>query len=139
MIGSSHPILVKVGEEVILPCRIEPPVNMERKTVEWSRPDLKPDLVYLLKDGHHKPYQDLNPQYMNRTSLFPDQLAHGNMSLKLSSVIHSDKGAYKCFAPQLHGFTLIKLLVGKFYCLSDAVTKESHFNTILYTSHQRQP
>ena len=115
MIGSSHPILVTVGEEVILPCRIEPPVNMSRKTVQWSRPDQEPYLVHLLQDGHHRPYQDLNPLYKDRTALFPEKLPDGNMSLKLSRVRLSDEGTYRCSATTLKikEYTWINLLVGK--------------------------
>ena len=95
MIGSSHPILVTVGEEVILPCRIEPPVNMERKTVEWTRPDLMPPYVYLHKDGRYA-HSYTNPLYEQRTTLFHGELSHGNISLKLFRVQLSDEGTYTC-------------------------------------------
>ena len=52
---------------------------MKKKKVEWSRPDLKPHLVYLLQDGHSKPYQELNPLYRERTALSPDTLTDGYM------------------------------------------------------------
>ncbi|KAK2863317.1 hypothetical protein Q5P01_002850 [Channa striata] len=43
VIGSPQPIIVAPGEDVILPCHLEPPLNVQGLTVEWSKPDLKPD------------------------------------------------------------------------------------------------
>uniref|UniRef100_A0A4W3J016 Ig-like domain-containing protein n=1 Tax=Callorhinchus milii TaxID=7868 RepID=A0A4W3J016_CALMI len=40
-------------------------------------------------------------QYSGRTSLFPDQFKHGNISLKLQGVRPSDAGQYKCHVSTL--------------------------------------
>ena len=104
-----------VGDDVILPCHIEPPVNMENETVVWTRPDLNPEFVHLLQHGRDTA-EELNPVYKQRTSLFHDELSHGNISLKLSRVQISDEGTYQCSVPILGNSSLIQLLVGKIYC-----------------------
>ena len=114
MIGSSQPVLAIVGEDVILPCHIEPPVNMAKGTVEWTRPDLKPDLVHRLQQG--VVHGDvLNPLYTKRTSLFHEELPYGNISLRLSRVQLSDEGEFICKAPGLPTApsSVIHLLVGE--------------------------
>ena len=99
------------GDDVILPCHIEPPVNMENETVVWTRPDLNPEVVHLLRGPDTA--VELNPAYNQRTSLFRDELSHGNISLKLSKVQISDEGTYQCSVPILGNRSLIQLLVGK--------------------------
>ena len=112
--GSSQAVLVREGDEAILPCQVEPPVNMERRTVEWSRADLQPAHLLLYRDGRYLP--DHNPSYNKRASLFLTELCEGNISLKLSRVRLSDQGIYTCSAPQLKSSSHVQLLVGKTYC-----------------------
>ena len=123
MIGSSQPVLAIVGDDVILPCHIEPPVNMAKGNVEWSRPALQPEYVLVLQHGVVQAADFMNPQYKKRTSLFHDELPRGNISLKLSRVKLSDEGMFTCRAPTLpssssssgirSSSSLIQLLVGK--------------------------
>uniref|UniRef100_A0A8C6SQT0 Ig-like domain-containing protein n=1 Tax=Neogobius melanostomus TaxID=47308 RepID=A0A8C6SQT0_9GOBI len=42
-----------------------------------------------------------NPAFAGRATLFTDELKHGNISLKLTSVGVSDDGTYRCFVPEL--------------------------------------
>ena len=116
MIGSSQPVVAMVGDDVILPCHIDPPVNMTKSHISWYRNDLKPPYVHVLKDGYVHFWPDQNPSFNQRTSLFDDQLSRGNISLKLSRVELSDQGIYRCSVPVLHISSLIKLLVGKILC-----------------------
>ncbi|XP_039465687.1 butyrophilin-like protein 2 isoform X2 [Oreochromis aureus] len=68
-------------------------------TFEWTRTDLDPRFVFLWRAG-----QDLisvkNPSYIGRSSLFTDELKHGNISLKLSKVKPADEGRYRCYIPE---------------------------------------
>ena len=112
MIGSSHPVLSRVGDEAILPCHVEPPADMERGIVEWNRPDLKPQFVLLYRTGRYLNAEQ-NLLYKDRASLFDTELSRGNISLRLSRVRLSDEGNYTCFAPELRSSTKIQLLVGK--------------------------
>ena len=112
MIGSSHAILARAGEDVTLPCRIEPSCRADKMTVEWSRPDLEPVYVNMRQQGKEVSHP-LNPQYRQRTSLFEGELLHGNISLKLSRVQLSDEGSYKCFVPNLYSSSSVQLRVCK--------------------------
>lgn len=81
-------------------------------TSEWTRPDLDPRFVFLWRAG-----QDLinmkNPSYKGRSSLFTDELKHGNISLKLSKVKPADEGRYRCYIPDKDEEVFIDLVVGK--------------------------
>lgn len=109
MIGPPEPIKAVVGDDVFLPCHLEPLQNMERFTVEWSKPDLKPDpsdwlkgveYVYLYRG--RREVKDMKMQsYDGRTDLPADNLRRGNISLKILNVTLEDGGRYRCFVPQL--------------------------------------
>lgn len=87
-------------------------MDVTAETVEWTRSDLNPRFVHVLRAG-----QDLvnikNPSYMGRTSLFINELKKGNISLKLSKVKLSDEGTYECYITTLNKKSFIKLVVGK--------------------------
>lgn len=124
MIGSSLPILAAPGDDVILPCHLDPPVDVRGLTVEWSKPDLKPDpsdrlsrvgYVHLYRDKREDPDMKI-PSYVARTALFTDDLKRGNISLKIVNVTHADDGRYRCFIPKLRSkanASIIRLVVGE--------------------------
>ncbi|XP_073331114.1 myelin-oligodendrocyte glycoprotein-like isoform X2 [Pagrus major] len=109
VIGSPEPIFAALGDDVILPCHLEPLFNVEGLTVEWSKPDLKPDpsdplsrvdYVHLYRDRR----EDLDMKiqsYEMRTQLFTDKLKYGNVSLKIMNVTLEDGGRYRCYIPKL--------------------------------------
>ncbi|TKS93205.1 Butyrophilin subfamily 3 member A2 [Collichthys lucidus] len=91
VIGSHEPIVAVQGDDVILPCHVEPRISVARYTVEWSRPDLKPDpndrlsrveYVHLYRDSREVPDMKIS-SYVKRTALFAEGLTHGNISLKI--------------------------------------------------------
>ncbi|XP_054457430.1 uncharacterized protein LOC129093437 [Anoplopoma fimbria] len=109
VIGSSQPIMAVLGEDVILPCHLEPKFNVEGFTVEWSNPDLKPDpadqlsrveYIHLYRDRREDQSMKIR-SYVMRTALFTDDLKDGNISLKILNVTLSDQGRYRCFIPKL--------------------------------------
>ncbi|XP_039677278.1 myelin-oligodendrocyte glycoprotein-like isoform X2 [Perca fluviatilis] len=109
VIGASQPIVAPLGGDVILPCHVEPQLNVEELTVEWWRPDVPPDprdpqsnyrYVHRYHDKHHEENMK-KPAYAGRTEMFTDGLKHGNISLKISNVEQSDQGRYRCQIPQL--------------------------------------
>ncbi|XP_036967699.1 myelin-oligodendrocyte glycoprotein-like isoform X2 [Acanthopagrus latus] len=111
VIGSPEPIVAAPGDDIILPCHVEPQIDVTGLTVEWSKPDLQPDpndrlrrveYVHLYRDAR----EDLDmkiAEYVQRTELFADGLTRGNISLKITNVTFEDQGRYKCFIPNLKG------------------------------------
>ncbi|XP_078020029.1 butyrophilin subfamily 3 member A2-like isoform X2 [Epinephelus lanceolatus] len=111
LICSPQPIVALAGDDVILPCRLDPPTSASSRTVEWTRPGLDPEYVHVHQDGRLV-HQSQNPLYNYRTALFVDQLINGNVSLKLLRVKISDAGKYKCFLPSLRKEAFIQISVG---------------------------
>ncbi|KAG8005966.1 Myelin-oligodendrocyte glycoprotein, partial [Nibea albiflora] len=124
VIGSHEPIVAAQGDDVVLPCHVEPQISVVRYTVEWSRPDLKPDpndrlsrveYVHLHRDSREVPDMKIS-SYFQRTALFAEGLVHGNISLKIMNVTLEDRGRYKCFIPKLKSsaekFSIVNLVVG---------------------------
>ncbi|CAI5681951.1 unnamed protein product [Oreochromis niloticus] len=109
VIGSKVPIIAALGDDVILPCHLAPMFNVQGLTVEWSKPDLKPDpsdrlsrveYVHLYRDRKEVPDMKM-ASYFRRTELFMDDMKHGNISLKILNVSEEDNGRYRCFIPKL--------------------------------------
>ncbi|XP_028462216.1 uncharacterized protein LOC114574096 isoform X2 [Perca flavescens] len=83
---------VDPGDDVILPCQAD---DSSISAVEWSRPDLDPDIVLLNIDGHLKStYQ--NPSFKERVDLVDRDLKDGDVSLTLKNVSSIDNGTYEC-------------------------------------------
>uniref|UniRef100_A0A3P9AVX3 Ig-like domain-containing protein n=1 Tax=Maylandia zebra TaxID=106582 RepID=A0A3P9AVX3_9CICH len=95
VIGPSQAVTVMVGDDIILPCHLKPASDASAMTFEWARPDLKPRFVHVWHEG-----QDLHvnqhSSFKGRTSVDITKLKHGDISLKLSKVKHSDKGSLSC-------------------------------------------
>uniref|UniRef100_A0A3Q0S010 Ig-like domain-containing protein n=1 Tax=Amphilophus citrinellus TaxID=61819 RepID=A0A3Q0S010_AMPCI len=109
VIGPIQPIVATDGDDIILPCYLYPTMDASDMTVEWTRPDLESRLVHVRPERAELQ----NPSYKGRTSLFTDELKHGNISLKISKVKLSDEGTYKCFVPDLRRDSAVRLVVGK--------------------------
>ncbi|XP_047454502.1 butyrophilin subfamily 3 member A2-like, partial [Mugil cephalus] len=110
LIGSSQPITAVAGGDVILPCHLEPAQDVTTSTLEWTRSDLKPIIIYLLRAGQELTSMK-DPSYNGRTSLFVEELKHGNISLKLSKVKPGDEGTYRCFIPGKKEEAFVELVV----------------------------
>ncbi|XP_071315923.1 myelin-oligodendrocyte glycoprotein-like isoform X2 [Trachinotus anak] len=108
VIGSPQPIVAAPGDDVILPCYVDPQLNVEELTVEWSKPDFKPDPkdrfkhVHLYRDTREVVEMKIS-SYVMRTALFMEELRKGNISLKITNVTFADEGRYRCFIPKLKG------------------------------------
>ncbi|XP_044039982.1 butyrophilin subfamily 3 member A2-like isoform X2 [Siniperca chuatsi] len=110
VVGPTKPILAIVGDDIILPCHLEPAKDVVAETLEWARFDLRPRFVHVRRDGLEL-LVNQNPSYIGRTSVSTDKLKHGDMSLKLSKVKPSDEGEYRCHIPGL-GTSVVELAVG---------------------------
>uniref|UniRef100_A0A671TM49 Ig-like domain-containing protein n=1 Tax=Sparus aurata TaxID=8175 RepID=A0A671TM49_SPAAU len=110
VISQLQPIVASVGDDITLPCHLEPAVDAAVITFEWTRPDLNPRFVHVWHSGEN--LMDLqNPSFKGRTSLFSEKLKSGDISLKLSEVKPSDEGKYRCFLPLLEKDTFVELIV----------------------------
>ncbi|XP_078137941.1 butyrophilin subfamily 1 member A1-like [Centroberyx gerrardi] len=124
VIGPPQPIVAILGDDIILPCHLEPAMDAVAMTLEWTRPDLNPIFVHLWRDGREL-LINKNPSYMGRTSLFINKLKHGDISLKLSKVKLSDEGKYRCFIPTLGRDSIVQLVVGAVSSPVIEITKDS--------------
>uniref|UniRef100_A0A8P4GA13 Ig-like domain-containing protein n=1 Tax=Dicentrarchus labrax TaxID=13489 RepID=A0A8P4GA13_DICLA len=109
VVGSRQPIVATLGDDVILPCHVEPPLSVENMTVTWWRADLPPDpgdpeseYKYVHRYHNNQDVEDMKlSAYVGRTTLFTDGLKHGNVSLKITNLKLSDQGIYTCFIIEL--------------------------------------
>ncbi|XP_030609337.1 myelin-oligodendrocyte glycoprotein-like [Archocentrus centrarchus] len=144
VIGSNLPIIAAPGDDVILPCHLEPMFDVRGLTVEWSKPDLKPDpsdrlrrveYDHLYRDRKEVPDMKL-ASYFRRTELFMDDLKHGNISLKILNVSEEDSGRYRCFIPKLRSrvkAAIVQLVVDSNF------TKTSTTETPLHPRNLQTP
>ncbi|MEQ2222906.1 hypothetical protein ILYODFUR_031308, partial [Ilyodon furcidens] len=96
VIGSHDPIIATLGQNVILPCHLEPPFDVRDLTVEWTFQDgTTKVLVHLYRNRVDDPAAQ-DPKYKGRTSLFHDEMTNGNVSLKLTNLTKEDEGNYFC-------------------------------------------
>uniref|UniRef100_A0AAQ6IGZ9 Ig-like domain-containing protein n=1 Tax=Anabas testudineus TaxID=64144 RepID=A0AAQ6IGZ9_ANATE len=51
LIGPTQPIVARVGDDVTLPCHLEPVMDAVMMTLEWSRSDLNNVIVYVWRSG----------------------------------------------------------------------------------------
>lgn len=117
VIGPPQPIAAVVGDDITLPCHLEPAMSASDKTVEWTRSGLEPRFVYVWRDGVELESKK-HPSYRERTSVSISGLGHGDISLKLSRVKLSDEGKYICHVPNLPQ-SFAELFVGEcLLCLS---------------------
>ncbi|XP_076019050.1 uncharacterized protein LOC143010559 isoform X3 [Genypterus blacodes] len=111
LIGQPQPIVAKLGDDIVLPCLLEPATDSAGLTLEWSKPDMRPRFVFVWREKEE--LLDIkHPSYMGRASMFIDELKHGNISLKISKAKLSDEGRYRCFIPTLKIDTFVDLVVG---------------------------
>ncbi|XP_027138510.1 butyrophilin subfamily 1 member A1-like isoform X1 [Larimichthys crocea] len=111
LICSHQPIVALAGDDVILPCHLEPPMDVRSELVVWIRTDLVPKYIHFHEDGRQV-YWRQNPSFKNRTALFVDELKNGNASMKIFKVKISDTGKYLCILNSLMKHTSIQLTVG---------------------------
>ncbi|XP_067865503.1 butyrophilin subfamily 1 member A1-like [Heterodontus francisci] len=90
-----YPIIVTVGDDVVLDCQLVPAVSLDKLEVRWFTSD-SAFPVHLYTGGQDR--SDVQDKaYEGRTELFKDELPRGNASLKLKKIKASDEGSYTCF------------------------------------------
>uniref|UniRef100_A0A7N6BKH5 Ig-like domain-containing protein n=1 Tax=Anabas testudineus TaxID=64144 RepID=A0A7N6BKH5_ANATE len=104
--GSHEPVRAVVGDDVILPCHLEPPFDVTTLRVDWT---FNGDLTV-----HRDDPDSQHKKFKHRTSLFHDELHKGNISLKLTNVSETDAGNYTCYVPRLKSRGSAILIVGEY-------------------------
>ncbi|XP_039678388.1 CD276 antigen homolog isoform X2 [Perca fluviatilis] len=90
--GDLTTLIMHPGDDVTLPCQV---ADSSISAVQWTRADLKPDIVLLYRDGRLDPTQQ-HPSFKDRVELVDTDLKDGDMSLILMNVNINDTGIYKC-------------------------------------------
>ncbi|XP_054482616.1 uncharacterized protein LOC129114357 [Anoplopoma fimbria] len=92
--------VVEEGDNVTLPCHLDPAADVVRNAVDWKRVDLGGQVVYSYR--HRKQNQaDQMVGYRTRTTLDHEELQRGNLSLQIYRVNLFDSGQYRCFVSKL--------------------------------------
>uniref|UniRef100_A0A8C4TLF1 Ig-like domain-containing protein n=1 Tax=Erpetoichthys calabaricus TaxID=27687 RepID=A0A8C4TLF1_ERPCA len=95
VVSPSSTLRALVGEDVTLPASLSPAINAQGFEVRWFRDDFdSPVLLY--HNLQIRPERQIQ-SYKGRTALFLEELASGNVSLRLQNVRASDRGLYRCF------------------------------------------
>ncbi|XP_054071588.1 CD276 antigen isoform X2 [Rissa tridactyla] len=92
-----EPVVALFGRDATLSCSFSPEANfsLDDLNLIWQLTDTK-RLVHRFSGGQDQLADQLG-SYTNRTALFYDQLAQGNVSLLLRRVEISDEGSFTCF------------------------------------------
>ncbi|XP_026179422.1 coxsackievirus and adenovirus receptor homolog isoform X2 [Mastacembelus armatus] len=86
-------ITAEPGQTVTLPCRA--PSSSEIRTVEWTRPDLDPEEIFVYLDRRFDP-DNQHPSFKERVELKDSQMKDGDVSVTLKDVTFTDTGTYEC-------------------------------------------
>ncbi|XP_066512788.1 myelin-oligodendrocyte glycoprotein-like [Hoplias malabaricus] len=103
VVGPAAPLIVDHGEDVVLPCSLQPKVSAVDMSVEWRKLEMTTLTVHLYKDFKDR-LDEQAEIFRGRTSLSKEGLKTGNTSLKLSAVQPSDEGVYICLIKSRSGY-----------------------------------
>uniref|UniRef100_A0A3B4URN1 Ig-like domain-containing protein n=1 Tax=Seriola dumerili TaxID=41447 RepID=A0A3B4URN1_SERDU len=120
-----------VGHDVILPCYVEPPFNVTRRTVDWK---FGSKFVYVYRHNGHDPDHQ-HADFKNRTYVDEDEMSKGNLSLRIFPLKKTDAGNYTCSVPEQSGKVMkvnTELIVGKCTVLETRVITLNGFTMCLF-------
>ncbi|XP_018421314.1 PREDICTED: HERV-H LTR-associating protein 2 [Nanorana parkeri] len=89
-IHSTPQVIGELNGVIILPCSLTPG---EIEVIHWTFEGKNVHSYYEGKDV----FDDQDPSYVGRTSLFLDQIKNGNASLQLKNLQKSDEQTYSCY------------------------------------------
>ncbi|XP_043763703.1 butyrophilin subfamily 1 member A1-like isoform X1 [Cervus elaphus] len=95
VIAPSDPIVAVLGGEVLLPCRVSPPMSAEDMELRWFRSKFS-EAVFIYQDRLEQKEEQM-AAYTGRTSLVRDLLNQGEAAVRIQNVNVSDNGLYTCF------------------------------------------
>ncbi|XP_078791990.1 CD276 antigen-like isoform X1 [Oryzias latipes] len=79
------------GQDVVLSCRVEPPFDLTRETLEWKHGTT--GFMHVYRSGRDN-YDEQDERFKNRTILNHQNLKDGNVSLTLTNFTMKDEGNY---------------------------------------------
>uniref|UniRef100_A0A3Q0RKQ5 Ig-like domain-containing protein n=1 Tax=Amphilophus citrinellus TaxID=61819 RepID=A0A3Q0RKQ5_AMPCI len=92
--------------------------------IHWMHLTEEHPLVYLYY-GNKDQLEHQDERFRNRTSLFQDQLSHGNASLQLTGVEVQDEGRYSCYISTVStdkdSFINLKVHRSRISCRSEGI------------------
>lgn len=100
-------MIVREGDDAILPCSLGTNENIGDVRFDWTKNGTEKE-VYI-----HDTEVDRSPALPGRVSHFPDDLQHGNASIRINKVQLGDGGNYTCVFPSRRKTFRIKLVVGE--------------------------
>ena len=92
---SDVPVVCEFSETCVLPCSFQAGEDLVLHWMFGPGGDPTQTAHSYYSDSNQLNLQD--PWFKNRTSLFDEQLSHGNASLQLTEVKVQDQGRYKCY------------------------------------------
>ncbi|NWI97626.1 VTCN1 inhibitor, partial [Pitta sordida] len=98
-----------VGQTVVLPCNTTPPGELiSTSKLYWQIGE--ETMVHFFKNGKDS-LGTQDKRYRGRTSLFLDQMKHGNLSLKITNVQLQDAVEYTCIYKESTGYPTKKFYI----------------------------
>ncbi|XP_014814369.1 PREDICTED: butyrophilin subfamily 3 member A2-like isoform X2 [Calidris pugnax] len=94
VVGPGQPLLVTVGQDIVLPCHLSPGVDARSLEIRWIRHQLS-ETVHLYRNGEDLDGAQME-EYIGRTELARDGLSNGSLDLRISGLRPSDDGQYVC-------------------------------------------
>uniref|UniRef100_A0A8C3KB34 Ig-like domain-containing protein n=1 Tax=Calidris pygmaea TaxID=425635 RepID=A0A8C3KB34_9CHAR len=94
LVGTGRPLLVTVGQDIVLPCHLSPGVDARSLEIRWIRHQLS-ETVHLYRNGEDLDGAQME-EYIGRTELARDGLSNGSLDLRISGLRPSDDGQYVC-------------------------------------------
>ncbi|KAM7366678.1 hypothetical protein PAMP_016093 [Pampus punctatissimus] len=90
-------VTADLGQDVVLPCQA--PSSSPVLVVEWTRPDLGSEYVFLYRNSLSDPENQLD-SFVNRVQLVDRGMRDGNLAVRLLRVSAADVGKYECHVIQ---------------------------------------
>ncbi|KAM5167473.1 butyrophilin-like protein 2 [Callospermophilus lateralis] len=111
VIGPAYPILARVGEDALLTCQLFPKRTAMHMEVRWYRSEPGTPVIAHW-DGVEVTQMQME-EYRDRIEWIDDNIAKGNVTLKIHNIQPSDNGQYWCHFQEgnYHGETSLLLKV----------------------------
>ncbi|XP_013372227.1 PREDICTED: butyrophilin-like protein 1 [Chinchilla lanigera] len=92
--GQAEPIVVPLGADASLPCRLSPEQSAAHMYIRWYR--VRPSPAGLVFQNGQEPVGEQMLEYRGRTELLRDAIGKGSVTLLIRHIRASDDGLYQC-------------------------------------------